>query len=281
MEVKKPIFIVGVGRSGSTIFNKVFSEHPQAAWISARLLDMLPAKPQANRWLLNMVDYPVVGPFLKNRFQPGEGYGFWEYHCPGFSEPCRDLLPLDVTNKHKKKIAQLMSQITTAKRNRLLIKITGWPRIGFLHEIFPDAKFIHISRDNRGVINSMINVDWWWGWRGPTNWRWGDLTPEQYAEWERFDRSFIALAGIEMNILAAAMENAKTYVAPENFKEVRYEDLCDDPIGIFKQVVEFCELDWSATFEHRINQYQLKDTNYKWQEELTEAQKEIVEYYAN
>jgi hypothetical protein len=279
MEVKKPIFIVSVGRSGSTIFHRMFSQHSKVAWISNRLLGKVPGKPYINRWLLSMLDSPVIGPLLQNRFKPGEAYAFWEYHCPGFSEPCRDLLPFDVTNKIKKSVPQSMSQILTTKRHRLLIKITGWPRIGFLHEIFPDAKFVHVSRDNREVINSMINIDWWRGWHGPYNWRWGTLTPEQYAEWERFDRSFIALAGIEMRILEAAMEKAKQYIDPKNFLEVRYDDLCNNPIDIFKRVIAFSELDWSENFEHKIKRYLIKDSSYKWREELTEEQKKIIEYY--
>jgi hypothetical protein len=95
----------------------------------------------------------------------------------GFRRPCRDLLPQDVTLKKKEAIQNVVAQMLTRKRNRLVVKITGWPRIGFLKEIFPDAKFIHILRDGRAVANSYINVPFWWGWRGLANWRWGPLTP--------------------------------------------------------------------------------------------------------
>ena len=279
MKIKKPIFVVGVGRSGSTIFHKIFSEHPDVAWLSSRLCDRFPNRPSVNRWLMDTIDYPIVGEFLRRRFRTGEGYDFWEYYCKGFSEPCRDLLPGDVTNKIKREIPDVMSKIVTPKRNRLLLKITGWPRIGFLHQIFNDAKFIHVARDSRAVINSMINIDWWWGWRGPQNWRWGELTPAQYEEWERFDKSFIALAGIELKILAEAMERAKTFVDDHSFMAVQYEYICATPVGVLKDVTEFCELEWSAAFENSVKKYRLRNTNYKWQEELTGEQQEIVEYF--
>ncbi len=41
----------------------------------------------------------------------------------------------------------MMSEITTEKRDRLLLKITGCPRIGFLSEIFEDMRFIYVVRD--------------------------------------------------------------------------------------------------------------------------------------
>jgi len=112
-------------------------------------------------------DFPIVGKLSRERLRPGEAYSFWEYHCKGFSTPCRDLVLDDVTKKVGERLPRMFAQLLTRRRNRLLTKITGRPRIGFLRESFSDAKFIHIRRDGRAVINSMINVDWWWGWRGP------------------------------------------------------------------------------------------------------------------
>jgi hypothetical protein len=45
---------------------------------------------------MRAIDLPLIGSFIQRRFRPGEGYGFWEYYCTGFSEPCRDLLMSDV-----------------------------------------------------------------------------------------------------------------------------------------------------------------------------------------
>lgn len=271
---------MGVGRSGSTIFHKMFTEHPNLAWLSY-LCDNFPDQPSILRFVMQAVDTPVLGGMIKNKFGPGEGYIFWERHCKGFSEPCRDLVAQDATNRIKAQIPKILSQILTKQRNRLLIKITGWPRVGFLHEIFNDAKFIHITRHPGAVINSLVNVRFWSGWRGPQNWRWGELTPDQMEEWRRFDRSFVALAGIELQILAEAMEQAKKTVHPNNFLEVRYEDLCESPVDKFKAVVGFCDLDWSPLFEKNLQKYSLKNTNYKWQQELTTHQQEIVEYFTN
>ena len=282
MNIEKPVFIVGVGRSGSTIFHRIFTEHPHVAWLSSRLCNKFPSKPHVNSYLMRAIDFPQVGGFIRRRFISGEGYDFWEYHSRGFSEPCRDLLASDVTSKLKRELPEALSQILTAKRNRLLIKITGWPRIGFLNEIFPDAKFIHIKRDQRSVINSLINVDFWSGWQGPHKWRWGELTAKQMQEWDRFDRSYVALAGIELQILSEAMEQAKRCMPnPENFLEVAYEDLCTDPMEIYKNVIDFCELEWSSEFQNAIKRYQLKNTNYKWQQDLSEDQQNIVEYFVN
>jgi hypothetical protein len=126
----------------------------------------------------------------------------------------------------------------------------------------------------------MINVDWWTGWRGPHHLRCGELTSAQQEEWERFNRSFIALAGIELKILAEAMKKAKQLVLDDNFMEVQYESLCAEPLGVFKQVAKFCELEWSAEFEKRIKKQRLKSANEKWRQGLTREQQQIAEYFA-
>lgn len=276
MKIEKPIFIVGVGRSGSTVFHRIFSEHPNVVWLSV-LCDRYPDTPSISRLLMKAIDYPIIGRYLKRRFRPGESYNFWKYYYEGFEAPCRDLLAEDVTNKTKAEIQNVLSKILTNKRSRLLVKITGWPRIGFLHEIFNNAKFIHVLRDGRAVVNSIINVDWWWGWRGPQNWRLGELTPPHQEEWERYNKSFMALAAIYWKILMDALEKAKASIDSDDFLEVKYEDLCSNPPGVFKEVIEFCELGWSQEFEDSIKKYTLRNTNYKWKKELTTDQQSIVE----
>lgn len=285
MDIKafdKPIFIVGAGRSGSTIFHEMFCQHAQVAWIS-KLCDVFPKQAGLNNLLLESLDTILVGQMVQNLIiqpqliKPSEAYGFWEYHCPGFTRPCRDLTAEDVTHQKRKAIQQALSNLLTAQRQRLLVKITGWSRMGFLEEIFADAKFIHVVRDGRAVVNSILQVDWWEGWQGPQNARGGGLLPSQLEQWERYDRSFVALAAIEFNILMDAMQAAKAMIKPENFLEIRYEDLCENPVGIFKQTIDFCELEWQPQFEQSIQAFSLRNTNYKWQKDLTPKQQEILE----
>jgi len=276
MNIIKPIIIVGVGRSGSTIFHQLFSEHPNVAWQSG-LCGRTPNTPSIMRHALKATDLPIIGKYIKAKNYPGEALDFWEYHCKGFRRPCRDLLREDVTRKAKDSVRSYISNMLTTKRNRLLVKVTGWPRIGYLSEVFPDAKFINVVRDGRAVAYSLMNVDWWWGWRGPQNWRWGLLNPEQQELWERHNRSFIALAGIEWNILMEAMSKAKSYISEEDIMDVKYEDFCSNPVDIFKKVTNFCELDWVREFENSIKKNSIRNTNYKWMKELTENQQKILE----
>ena len=276
MTFESPIFIVGAGRSGSTIFHRMFCDHPNVAWMTS-LCETRPADEAKHRALMHWIDAPVLGPLLKRRFHPSEGYAYWNRLYRGFGRPCRDLLATDVSEVARTDIREALPLLLTRKRNRLLAKITGWPRAGFLAEIFPDAKFIHVYRDGRAVANSMMQVDFWWGWHGPFDWRRGVLEPLLQQEWERHGKSFVALAGIEWKIMMNAMEAAKGSVAAGNFCELRYEDFAADPIGAFRRVVSFCGLDWSDPFERALRTYSISTANGKWKEDLTTAQQVILQ----
>jgi len=276
MEIKKPIIVIGTGRSGSTIFHRVFSQYKKLSGLSL-FANNSPGNFKKHKLFMRGIDIPIIGPILQEKYTVHEGYNFWDYYFKGFSTPCRDLAEEDLSIRSKLKIASAMSNLLTNSRDRLLLKITGWPRINFLKSIFPDAKFIHIIRDGRAVANSLINVDFWWGWRGPSNWRWGELSDEYKIEWLKYNKSFIALAAIEWKIILDALEIGKKDLDSNNFLEIRYEDLCANPIKEFKKVCKYSELEFTSKFSKIIMDTNFKNTNAKWETELSNKQKVILE----
>jgi hypothetical protein len=274
--INMPIFVVGTGRSGSTIFFDIFSTHPQVAWLS-RLSRDRPASPGLNVLLMRCLDTPLLGDLLRRRFNPSEAYPFWDLHCPGFSNPCRDLVADDVTPIAAARIRQALEAVVTKRRNRFLAKITGWPRVLFLRELFPQALFIEVTRDPCATAASLMEVAFWDGWRGPPNWRRGPLPPDLCAIWEAESRSFIALAAIEYVIVHRAMVSCRVVVPAERIYTVSYLDLCSNPVDILRSVCEFCRLEWSAQFEKSIRRVRLDNRDKQWRTKLTVAQQAILE----
>ncbi len=277
MQITKPIFIVGTGRCGSTALHRLLGAHPQVMWLSG-FAEEFPHRPAWNRWAVTATGNALFRRVFRKRIKPGENYGFWHTHAYGFAEPGRDLVRSDVTPRVKKQVRGVLERMLTPSRSRLLIKLTGWSRIGFLDEIFEDAKFIHIVRDGRAVASSLLHVnDWQWrGWYGPYSWRYGPLSVEDQTAWEASDRSFVALAGIQWRIHTRAIEKARQTLDPKRFLEVRYEPFCEEPLETCRRVLEFAELEHSAKFERHVEASPIKDMTSRWRADLSAEQQAML-----
>jgi hypothetical protein len=273
--VEKPIFLSGLGRSGTTIIHSILAAHPQANWLSL-FTAKFPNHPEINRWLMHGIDIPVLNIPLKKRFVPLENYAFWDNYFGGFFQQCRDLRAGDVSPRVKKSLRRLFGKLVTRQRDRILIKTTGMPRIGFLHEVFPDGKFIHVIRDGRAVSHSRMAAPFWRGWQGqflfPV-----DLHDTYYSEWQRRNYSFVALAGLQWMANMDVFEQVKRDCPQVKILEVRYESFCADPVTEVKRMSDFCELPWTPGFESAVENFHVGSENDKWKRELTEDQRAILQ----
>lgn len=270
-----PIVVVGTGRSGTTIFHKILSKHASVAWLS-RLCVKYPDRPGLNRMLMRGLDIPLVRNALSARWTPSEAYAFWEFYCPGFANPYRDLLADDLMPPSAARIKSALSQLTTRSRNRLLVKITGWPRLGFLGAIYPNVRIICVTRNPYAVTSSFLEIPWWDGWRGPTSWRHGPLPPDLDAVWREQGQSFVALAALENVIFDRAMRDCRKTLPAGQILDVSYAELCSEPVGTFRSVCAHCELEWSDEFQEAVQRFSLRNNDDKWRKYLTAHQQEIV-----
>lgn len=270
--MQDPIFVVGAGRSGSTAFFELLTYTREATWLTELAR---PTPTWQERAFFALCDRPLIGDLLRRRYRPSEAYEFWSALYPGFSTPCRDLTSADVSERVRTRIERRIEAMRLPGRPRRLFKITGWPRLGFLNAIFPEARFVHIVRDGRAVANSLLNVPWWRGWQGPANWRWGELDDAYDALWRAHGHSFVALAGIQWRVLMDAMRRARREVDAERFLEIRYEDLCASPAAVLERACAFMGLADSRRIVER--GAGLRTQNDKWRKELSVAQQAVLD----
>ncbi|QIT56546.1 sulfotransferase [Aquisalimonas sp. 2447] len=214
-----PIFIVGTGRCGSTMFHDVLSHHGDLGWLS-NIVAKKPGRPGINAMLNRTLDVPGAARVLRRVFRPSEPYVFWERYCKGFSRPYRDLFEHDVIPGNIPNIrAAFNSAIPDTKIP--VAKITGWPRVRYLKEIFPGAKFVHIVRDGRAVVNSVLQAPYFDGWTGPEQWARGYLDGRQRQAWLDAGESFVVLAAIGWENRIRAFQEIRRLMPDSDYLEFR------------------------------------------------------------
>ena len=193
------------------------------------------------------------------RFAPSEAYRLISREVsPIYQNSCRDLQATDATPWLKRQFRRFFEARWRAQgRDVLLHKYTGWPRIGFFADIFPEARFVNIVRDGRAVANSWLQMEWWGGYRGPENWPWGPLPEDLKSEWEASGYSFVVLAGQSWRLLMEAFQRAAATIDSGRYLELRYEDVVATPEESLRAIAEFLELKWSPRLSDAVGRIRM------------------------
>lgn len=257
----RPVFVLGTGRCGSTLLHEILARHRGVAFIS-NLEDRLALPPAAG--LLNGHVHRALPPRAARkggvRFAPSEGYNALAREVsPLLVDPERDLLAADASPWLASRMQTFFRRRAEMQRSPVVLhKFTGWPRTGFLRAVFPDARFVHVVRDGRGVAASWLRMPWWHGHRGPDRWGFGPL-PEKYArEWYGASRSFVVLAGIAWKLLLDAYDDARRCVPAGAWLDVHYEDLVAEPEKTTRFVTEFAGFAPDGRFSAQVRRYRLE-----------------------
>ncbi len=238
-----PIFIIGTGRSGTTLLFRLLSQHPELAW-------PCPAMVTGNNGKRGQKPEP-------------EPYAFWTRFYRGFASPCRDLEAFDVPVSLPDQLrAEFDQQCEAMGREQLSTKWTGWSRVRFADAIWPDARYVHIVRDGQAVAWSLMQQSWWRGWQGPSQWRWGPLSTQDQLAWDGSNRSYAVLAGLQWQICVRNC-SARGQEVGDRFHEIRYEDLVANPA---KTLTALCE--WARLRPFAWNGDMRASRNEAWRQQL-------------
>jgi len=280
--IEKPIFLLGMPRSGTTLLFHVLAARPDLAWFSqhleraprfpavsvvSRLADLTPAARRA----IGRSDQHR--PWLeKLRVGPSEAYTVWE-RCCGRRFRYDFLLGTSATADERRRARSTVGRVLRYQgKPRFAAKITGPARVEYLTSIFPDARFVHVIRDGRAVAQSLMRVHFWrdsWRMHEPA-WT-GGLSDADLAEWERFERSPLALAAIQWRVVVRSAREEAAGLAPDRYAEIRYEDFVASPHRLLDELAATCDLGpspkSSAFLDSRIA---LRDMNFQWRERFSD-----------
>lgn len=263
--LKRPIFFVGVPRSGTTVLFEAFSQHEQLGtllnyhmgalgWPQVGLFRIL----MDNRFFSLLGIKPQAGsnPMRFNRLLPKstEGYAFWDrYSGVNFG---RSFLRGELATPEQR--GQLRRAVWDALRwqgrSRWASKLTGPSRIEFLRSVFEDALFVHVVRDPRAVVESLMRVGFWREQGGLERpWWEGGVAPEQLQRWQSGGRDPAVLAALQWKAIVHEAREQEQRLPPGDYIELRYEDFMQDPEGSLSRIYAACGLPDSKRARARLD----------------------------
>ena len=275
MNIDRPIFILGSGRSGTQIFSDLVSLHPDLCWISnvSMRLPLVPFTPLLHR----MLDWGDFGLGQKRRIIDGTKGGIHispvepdaVYDRVGFRSDIR-LTEADYTPELDERFRQVISRhMYWANKPRFLTKETANnQRFRLINRIFPDALFIHLIRDGRAVASSMEQNNWlpslslWWT---------GDAAINHVSEYEES----IQLFGHHWQQNVDESQTAAAIVG-DRYMELRYEDLVSDVHGTIDIVAKFASLRPDRNYSSILPRT-LPNMNDKWRNNLSDRKVALLE----
>ncbi|GAA1859995.1 sulfotransferase [Myceligenerans crystallogenes] len=224
--VDRPVFVVGIGRSGTTHLSRLLSAHREVGWLNEPKL-------------------------IWNMIHPGEDVSGFYAPRGRFRLGAQDATP-DVRARAEHLFGYYLAAV---RAHRLVDKYPEMTyRIPFLRALFPDSRIVAIVRRPDDFVHSVLawnrrnahdGQDWW----GVRDSKWhqmrAELVPRDAAVGE-------ALAGAgdrpaepaEKAAAEWALGMRSILAAADDVDEiVRYEDLALRPAEVIDGVLRTCELD--------------------------------------
>ncbi|VAX13624.1 hypothetical protein MNBD_GAMMA24-925 [hydrothermal vent metagenome] len=251
--LEKPIFFVGMPRSGTTILFEAFARHPELGWPS-NYSERQPHQPWLNL-LCRLLDNRIVHlrghkqQYAKARFgnrylpHPDEAYCFWD-HYTGREFSREYLTDTVVDTQTRERVRSAVEAILRWQgRRRFAAKLTGPPRIAFLDSIFPDAQFVHVVRDGRAVVHSLLKVGFWrrkGGFDGPF---WcGGISESELLAWHASGRDPGVLAALQWQHIVSTARSESRELPQDRYREIKYEEFIDSPHHVLSNLYNYCTL---------------------------------------
>lgn len=232
------IILNGPGRSGTTLLSKLISYQKDLSWISG-WVNRYPNQLGLSRFnfLYRKELFGLDFSHMDKMPKPAEAYNFWHNYLKGFNNNYK---PTDDEIKRLKNTIRKLKDYQN--KNHFITKITGDLRANIFDDIFPDYKIIWIERDPRVVVSSYIKQRWFY--------------KDKVGEFNSLS--------MEEKITFYSKYYMKNYLDSKKTdkKVVFYEDLCQDPIRFFDELLSYLDLDFTDWHKSKIRQHEIKKVDW-------------------
>jgi omega-hydroxy-beta-dihydromenaquinone-9 sulfotransferase len=268
---KPPLFILGHWRAGTTFLHEllirdsahtyfttyqcftphhfVLSEKWVLPWVGIfaperRPMDNMAAgwdRPMEDEFALQSLGVPT--PYLSAMF-PNRGPVYPEYlSLRELTEKQRD--------RWKDELLRFCKRVALRDKRRLVIKSPAHTaRVRTLLEMFPDAKFVHLSRDPYALYRSTVAL-------------WRTLNAEEGLQVARHESWIGPFVIDSLHKMYDAYLEDRALLGDDQLVELRYEDLVDDPKSRLREVYARLDLGDFSGIEPALDEHLAEVKNYR------------------
>ena len=267
--VREPIILLGFHRSGTTLLGRIFSHHPDVAYLS-------------------------------------EPRHVWMHHYPYRRYDVMD--ESDARPRVSAHIHREFSRFLAESGKRRFVEKTpsNMVRLPFVKAVAPDAKIVHIIRDGRACTYSTLQVltkpytrsqvgrrmkdvpIWHYPSYLPKFWRnavrprltggpvpyWGPRIPGLRANARRMSLEELC-AWQWQETMTIALRDAEALDA-DHYREWRYEDLIREPQRVVREMFAFTGLDPQGSVDDWLAGHINRSSLTKWSENLSSGEIEKI-----
>lgn len=217
-----PVFILGCGRSGTTILGNALSRHSKITYLNERRDLWFLAYPETDIWTNKSVERN--GKLL--------------------------LTAADAETGKSKMLRQLFFEEAAKNKRPLLVEklpINNF-RVAFINEIFPKASFVHIYRNGFEVAKSIEKLSKQGKWYGNNNYKWNLL-----IQLAKLDKNTHGLPGLcvshylmgllEWRLSTESAINFLQSLPIDRFVEISYAQLLANPEETITEILLFLDIE--------------------------------------
>ena len=220
--VRRPIFIIGCGRSGTTILGTALSQHREVTYLNEPRYLWFSAYPKTDVWS------------IKAKARKGKLL----------------LTETDIEQRKSNKLSRLFRYETIISRRSVLIEklpINNF-RLNFIQQIFPDARFIHIYRNGLEVAKSIEKLSEQGHWFGSKSYKWEQLVDYSMNLDDVHNLTALCTTYFDKGLLEwrLSTESAVTFLrslSDNTFFELNYDQFLADPVKSVSQIFDFIGVD--------------------------------------
>src|SRR5205085_8067205 len=227
--VESPVFILGCGRSGTTILGNLLAQHPSVTYLHERRPLWTSAYPETDIWSERAITRRGKLAFTESDVNPRK------------TRALRKLFALELQKSRRPILVEKLP-------------INNF-RLPFIRGMFPDCRFIHIWRNGLEVARYIETMSLQGRWFKPDQYRWNMLAeyaqsmPET-APVPALCQSYYEKGLLEWRVSTQAVTSFLGRLPQDNWLEVSYSALVADPLGTSERLTDFLNLITDQTARH-------------------------------